>query len=200
MESLHLSFQRVVDAGMFKGIKLSSSLNLSHIFYVDNAVFMGQWYEGNINTLVHMLECFYRASSLRINMSKSKMMGVLVENDKARVIKAIHGDEGKVGKHVKGGDGVKITFWEDTWIGVGLDSSFRDWRILGLASLFCRKSRGGVEQEQYEALLGQVHDVTLVPIFDRWIWSLESSREFSVALIRKVIDDKRFSEVATKTR
>ncbi|GJW39612.1 RNA-directed DNA polymerase, eukaryota [Tanacetum coccineum] len=41
MESLHLSFQRVVDAGMYKGIKLSPLLNLSHMFYVDDAVFVG---------------------------------------------------------------------------------------------------------------------------------------------------------------
>ncbi|GJZ83177.1 RNA-directed DNA polymerase, eukaryota, reverse transcriptase zinc-binding domain protein [Tanacetum coccineum] len=165
----------------------------------------------------------------------------------ARVIKAIHGDDGKVGKHAKGGfqscwlnivheinvlkkqgiiffdfmrvklgNGDKITFWEDKWVGgnalkdlyprmyaletcksvnVGtklaysrLDSSFR------------RKPRGGVEQEQYEALSDQVHDVTLVPMSDRWLWSLESSGEFSVASIRKAIDDKRLPEVATKTR
>nr|GEV97170.1 RNA-directed DNA polymerase, eukaryota [Tanacetum cinerariifolium] len=43
MENLHLSFQRVVDAGMFKGISLSPSLNLSHMFYADDAVFVGQW-------------------------------------------------------------------------------------------------------------------------------------------------------------
>nr|GFA41432.1 RNA-directed DNA polymerase, eukaryota, reverse transcriptase zinc-binding domain protein [Tanacetum cinerariifolium] len=52
MESLHLSFQRVVDAGIFKGIKLSSSLSISHIFYVDDAVFVVQWCDGNITTLV----------------------------------------------------------------------------------------------------------------------------------------------------
>nr|GEY68711.1 RNA-directed DNA polymerase, eukaryota, reverse transcriptase zinc-binding domain protein [Tanacetum cinerariifolium] len=45
MESLHISFQRVVDAGLFKGI-------------VDL----------NIDTIVHVLECFHRASGLRINM------------------------------------------------------------------------------------------------------------------------------------
>nr|GFA67488.1 RNA-directed DNA polymerase, eukaryota [Tanacetum cinerariifolium] len=82
MESLHLSFQRVVDAGIFKGIKLSSSLSISHMFYANDAVFVGQWCDGNITTLVHVLECFYRASGLRINMSKSKIMGVLVDNDK----------------------------------------------------------------------------------------------------------------------
>ncbi|GKE08990.1 RNA-directed DNA polymerase, eukaryota [Tanacetum coccineum] len=40
MESLHLSFQRVVDAGMFHGINLGGTLNLSHMFYADDAVFV----------------------------------------------------------------------------------------------------------------------------------------------------------------
>ncbi|GJZ74266.1 RNA-directed DNA polymerase, eukaryota, reverse transcriptase zinc-binding domain protein [Tanacetum coccineum] len=84
MESLHLSFQKVVDVGMFKGIKLSPSVNLSHLFYADDAVFMGQWCDGNINTLVHVLECFYQASGLRINMRKSKIMGVHVDDQKVK--------------------------------------------------------------------------------------------------------------------
>nr|GEU68954.1 RNA-directed DNA polymerase, eukaryota [Tanacetum cinerariifolium] len=83
MESLHLSFQRIVDAGMYHGIELGGDLmNLSHMFYADDAVFVGQWCEGNITTLVHVLECFYMASGLRINMSKSKIMGVNVDCDK----------------------------------------------------------------------------------------------------------------------
>ncbi|GJR08953.1 hypothetical protein Tco_0791605 [Tanacetum coccineum] len=81
MESLHLSFQRVVDAGLFKGIKLNSSTTISHMFYADDVVFVGQWCEGNITTLTHVLECFYRASGLRINMAKSKIMGTLVAKD-----------------------------------------------------------------------------------------------------------------------
>ncbi|GJR88484.1 RNA-directed DNA polymerase, eukaryota, reverse transcriptase zinc-binding domain protein [Tanacetum coccineum] len=79
MESLHLSFQRVIVAGLFKGIKLNHSLCLSHMFYADDAVFVGQWSDGNINTLMHVLDCFHHASGLRINMSKSKIMGVHVE-------------------------------------------------------------------------------------------------------------------------
>nr|GEY00250.1 RNA-directed DNA polymerase, eukaryota, reverse transcriptase zinc-binding domain protein [Tanacetum cinerariifolium] len=67
-------------------IKLSSSLSISHMFYVDDAIFVGQWYDGNITTLVHVLECFYRSSGLRINMSKSKVMGVLVDSEKVKCI------------------------------------------------------------------------------------------------------------------
>nr|GFA04437.1 RNA-directed DNA polymerase, eukaryota [Tanacetum cinerariifolium] len=43
MEGLHVSFQRVVDAGLFNGIKLVSSLHISDLFYADGAIFMGQW-------------------------------------------------------------------------------------------------------------------------------------------------------------
>ncbi|GJY51132.1 RNA-directed DNA polymerase, eukaryota, reverse transcriptase zinc-binding domain protein [Tanacetum coccineum] len=37
MESLHISMQRVVDAGLFKGIQVGSSLQVSHLFYADDA-------------------------------------------------------------------------------------------------------------------------------------------------------------------
>nr|GEU65043.1 RNA-directed DNA polymerase, eukaryota [Tanacetum cinerariifolium] len=43
MESLHLSFSRAVEAGIFTGIKIDSSLTLSHLFYADDAVFIGEW-------------------------------------------------------------------------------------------------------------------------------------------------------------
>nr|GEU47694.1 RNA-directed DNA polymerase, eukaryota, reverse transcriptase zinc-binding domain protein [Tanacetum cinerariifolium] len=78
MEVLQTSFnslKRVVDAGLFKGIKLNHSVFLSHMFYADDDVFVGQWSDGNITTLMHVLNCFYYASGLRINMSKSKIMG-----------------------------------------------------------------------------------------------------------------------------
>ncbi|GJV63534.1 RNA-directed DNA polymerase, eukaryota [Tanacetum coccineum] len=293
MESLHLSFQRVVDAGMFKGISLSPSLNLSHMFYADDVVFVGRWCDGNINTLVHVLECYFRALGLRINMSKSKLMGVLVEDDKVKRAASKLGclilklpfsylgwslsaaifyghdlnsnktswvnwknvlaskEKGGLGvsslyalnrglmfkwmdivheltvlkkqginllncMQIKLGNGDKIAFWEDVWIGgivlknlyprmYALETckSVKVGTKLAQSSLeysFRRRPRGGVEQEQYEALLVQVHDVTLVPLSDRRIWSLESSGDFSVASVRKVIDDKMLLDVATKTR
>ncbi|GKD19602.1 RNA-directed DNA polymerase, eukaryota, partial [Tanacetum coccineum] len=84
MESLHISFQRVVDAGLFSGINLNSMVNLSHLFYADDAIFIGQWSETNIDTLVQVLECFYRASGMRINMCKSKIMGTNVDDGKVQ--------------------------------------------------------------------------------------------------------------------
>nr|GEW23760.1 RNA-directed DNA polymerase, eukaryota, reverse transcriptase zinc-binding domain protein [Tanacetum cinerariifolium] len=301
--------ERVVDAGMFMGIKLSPSPNISHMFYADDAVFVGQWCDGNINTLVYVLECFYRASGLRINMSKSKIMGFHVKDEKEvvdkvksrlsnwkmkalsiggrltllksvlgsmpifhmsifrvplsvlhmlepirshffnghKVIKAIYGDDGKVGKvkkvgiqscwmnivneisvlknqgvnvfdfmQLKLGNGNTTAFWEDNWIGGNVLKDLYP-RIYALETCkwvtvskkltdssldnsFRRKTRGGVEHVQYNALSDMVHAVTLVPLSDRWVWSLKSSGEFSMASVRKVIDEKRLSNVNTMTR
>nr|GEV36114.1 RNA-directed DNA polymerase, eukaryota, reverse transcriptase zinc-binding domain protein [Tanacetum cinerariifolium] len=82
MESLHLSFQRVVESGLFKGLNLNNTVCLSHMFYADDVVFVGKSSVENINTLTNVLDCFHRASGLKINMSKSKIMGVNVDGNK----------------------------------------------------------------------------------------------------------------------
>nr|GEV44811.1 RNA-directed DNA polymerase, eukaryota [Tanacetum cinerariifolium] len=237
-----------------------------------------------------ILDCPFilnEASGLRINMSKSKIIGVLVDSDKVkcvasklgclilktllsylgskvggfmsrvhtwnevvdrvknrlskwkmktlsiggrfyaqntslwvRVIKAIHGDDGKVGGYVK--DGAK-----SCWLsivneinslknkGKALKNLYQ--RIYSLETcklitvgmklaqtsldfLFRRVPRGGVEQEQFNELSTLVHDVTLIPMLDRWIWALESSGDFFVTSVRKVINDKSLPEVDSKTR
>ncbi|GKG19353.1 hypothetical protein Tco_0376452, partial [Tanacetum coccineum] len=81
MESLHLSFHNVVDTSLFKGVALNDSLQISHLFYADDVVFIGQWCESNIATIIRVLDCFYRASGLHINLHKSKLLGLAVENN-----------------------------------------------------------------------------------------------------------------------
>nr|GEX29156.1 RNA-directed DNA polymerase, eukaryota [Tanacetum cinerariifolium] len=83
-----LIFKRVVDVGLFKGIELNHSLCLSHMFYAEDAIFMGQWSDGNITTLIHVLECFFHVSGLKINLSKNSIW--------MKVITAIHGVNGNV--------------------------------------------------------------------------------------------------------
>nr|GEV74700.1 RNA-directed DNA polymerase, eukaryota, reverse transcriptase zinc-binding domain protein [Tanacetum cinerariifolium] len=45
---------RVVDAGMVRGISMGPSLHLAHLFYADDVVFMGHWSDSNIDTIVHV--------------------------------------------------------------------------------------------------------------------------------------------------
>ncbi|GKB02621.1 RNA-directed DNA polymerase, eukaryota [Tanacetum coccineum] len=176
MESLHISFQRVVDAGMFKGISLGSSLQLSHMFYADDAVFVGQWSDSNIDIIVHvrkwrLMSSIHRGMRLLTRvvarLSKWKMMSLSIG--------------GKTNASYVGS-------WINAIYNIGLDSSF------------CRAPKGRVKQLQLAAMLVNLEGVSLVNIRDRWRWSLEGSREFSVASVRKLIDDKTLSEVSVKSR
>nr|GEX12039.1 RNA-directed DNA polymerase, eukaryota [Tanacetum cinerariifolium] len=216
MESLHLSFCRVEEAGLFNGIQLKSSITISHLFYADDAVFVGQWHEKNINTLVHVLECFFRVSGLRINMSKSKLMGLNVENDKIKEVALKLGcltfkpHFSYLGSIV-GGAMSRIRAWDDLVSRVNLRLS--KWKLkmlsIGVASKVCdhsftssfrRQPRGGIEQEQLMDLLALTNDIWLVPMEDRWSWNLTSSGVFSVSSVRRVIDDKILPDDIQKTR
>ncbi|GKC44824.1 RNA-directed DNA polymerase, eukaryota, reverse transcriptase zinc-binding domain protein [Tanacetum coccineum] len=81
MESLHLSFNNILRAGLFKGIHIKDSLTLSHLFYADDVVFIGKWDKANIITIVHVLKCFFLASGLKINIHNSKLMGIGISNE-----------------------------------------------------------------------------------------------------------------------
>ncbi|GKA49784.1 RNA-directed DNA polymerase, eukaryota [Tanacetum coccineum] len=74
MESLHLSFSRAVDEGIFT-IKIDSSLNISHLFYADDAMFIGEWSTENISGITHILHCFSLLSGLTINIKRVHLLG-----------------------------------------------------------------------------------------------------------------------------
>nr|GFB79760.1 RNA-directed DNA polymerase, eukaryota [Tanacetum cinerariifolium] len=60
--------------------------------------------------------------------------------------------------------------------------------------------RSGAEKSQFSSLLEIVQVINLVPCEDRYFWSLESEGDYSVASIRKLIDEKRFQEVGIPIR
>nr|GEY05533.1 RNA-directed DNA polymerase, eukaryota, reverse transcriptase zinc-binding domain protein [Tanacetum cinerariifolium] len=274
------------------------------------------------DTIIYALKCFERASGLRMNMSKSKIMGIAVNGDKvdqvayrigcgilevpftylgampiyhmsifkvkwnnvlvlkekdrlgvsslyalnrallfkwvwrfitqknslwARVISAIHGMDGKIGTRTKSGynslwrdfvfemeavkdkgadlfsflqkrlgDGVDTCFWKDTWNGE-LPFKFTYPRLYALEvdknisvadkltqatwdGTFRREPRSGIEAVQLVKLEDKLEDVQLVNKRDRWAWSLNGSGEFSVASIRRLLDDIRLPEVSSQTR
>ncbi|GJT81816.1 putative ribonuclease H-like domain-containing protein, partial [Tanacetum coccineum] len=81
MESLHLAFTNVLNAGIFKGVTLNELLTLSHFFFADDAVFVVKWEVSNISAIVNVLNIFHMASGLKINIHKSKLMGVGVSKE-----------------------------------------------------------------------------------------------------------------------
>ena len=45
---------------------------------MDDALFVGSWSLTNVTNLIRILRCFYLASGLKINLSKTSLMGVRV--------------------------------------------------------------------------------------------------------------------------
>ncbi|GJU01068.1 RNA-directed DNA polymerase, eukaryota [Tanacetum coccineum] len=90
MESLHLSFSRAVEAGIFKGYKIDPSTTLSHLFYADDAVFIGEWSHSNLKGIMNILRCFSLLSGMSINIQKSHLLGVgIPDNCVAEAAKSI---------------------------------------------------------------------------------------------------------------
>ncbi|GKA13692.1 RNA-directed DNA polymerase, eukaryota, partial [Tanacetum coccineum] len=81
MESLHISVSKAVNEGIFKGLSIHDSDPISHLFYADDAVFIGEWSEDNLVNIVRILDCFFLASGLKINIQKSQILGVGVPRD-----------------------------------------------------------------------------------------------------------------------
>nr|GEV47131.1 hypothetical protein [Tanacetum cinerariifolium] len=76
MESLHISISRAANDDVFKGPDIQNLMSLTHLFYADDAVFIGEWSDDNLDNLIKILNCFHLASGLKINVSKSHLLGV----------------------------------------------------------------------------------------------------------------------------
>nr|GEZ94158.1 RNA-directed DNA polymerase, eukaryota [Tanacetum cinerariifolium] len=81
MESFHISVTRTVGDGVFKGLSIQGSDPLSHLFYADDVVFLGEWSETNLVNLVKILDCFHLAPCLKINLIKSQVLGIGIPRD-----------------------------------------------------------------------------------------------------------------------
>ncbi|XP_071718419.1 uncharacterized protein [Rutidosis leptorrhynchoides] len=80
MEGLHLLLKSKVASGAISRVKVgNSNVNICHLFYVDNAIILLEWNrESLINTLA-TLNKFHNMSSLKINMAKSHLFGLGVD-------------------------------------------------------------------------------------------------------------------------
>ncbi|KAJ0836605.1 putative RNA-directed DNA polymerase [Helianthus annuus] len=80
MEALTCIMKKACSIGLFKGIQIpTQGPVLSHFIYANDVVFIGEWSTQNALNLNRILRCFYLSSGLRVNLAKSSMFGVGVD-------------------------------------------------------------------------------------------------------------------------
>ncbi|GJZ60788.1 RNA-directed DNA polymerase, eukaryota, reverse transcriptase zinc-binding domain protein [Tanacetum coccineum] len=83
MEGLHNAFVDAVGNGLVSGININnSSINISHIFFADDVIITTGWNARDLKNIIRVLHVFYLASGLKINIHKSNIYGIEVNEDK----------------------------------------------------------------------------------------------------------------------
>ncbi|KAJ9542702.1 LOW QUALITY PROTEIN: hypothetical protein OSB04_029208 [Centaurea solstitialis] len=77
IEGLIVALEEAEDKGVFKGVKLPrNGPTISSHHYAYDALFLGEWDEGNIRNLKKILRCFYLSSGLQVNWDKISLTDI----------------------------------------------------------------------------------------------------------------------------
>ncbi|KAJ0866424.1 putative RNA-directed DNA polymerase [Helianthus annuus] len=98
MEIITLFMNRVMNAGLYQGIKFpNDGPMLSHLCYADDVLFIGSWSVQNAVTLSRLLRWLNLVSGLKVNFQKSKLYGFGVdEEEKLQLASVLKCEVGKL--------------------------------------------------------------------------------------------------------
>nr|GEY05385.1 RNA-directed DNA polymerase, eukaryota [Tanacetum cinerariifolium] len=85
MEGLHVAVEDAISASLYRGITVNNMM-LSHLFFADDALFIGEWSRSNINNMVSILDSFHKVSGLKINLHKSSLFGIGVPFEEVKLL------------------------------------------------------------------------------------------------------------------
>ena len=87
MEGLHIAINRGIQSGVYKGIKVGNlEYPISHLFFADDAIYIGEWSLDNVLNLTNILRVFEKISGLKVNMDKSALFGVGVNSPTVQAV------------------------------------------------------------------------------------------------------------------
>lgn len=75
VEGLHVALVRARLANVLRRISISG-VEISYLLYADDVILVSFWDPENANRLIHILWCFYMVRGHKINLFKSKLIGV----------------------------------------------------------------------------------------------------------------------------
>ncbi|GKA92070.1 RNA-directed DNA polymerase, eukaryota, reverse transcriptase zinc-binding domain protein [Tanacetum coccineum] len=82
MEGLHNAFAEAVGNGLISGININNStINISHLFFADDVIITTDWNARDLENIIRVLYVFYLASGLKINIHKSNIYSIGVNEE-----------------------------------------------------------------------------------------------------------------------
>nr|GEW31611.1 RNA-directed DNA polymerase, eukaryota [Tanacetum cinerariifolium] len=187
MESLHLSIRRLVDNDLLKGIQLPGSVIISHLFYADDAMFIGEWSDENLKVILNTLKCFFLASGVTVGdrITRIKAWENIIVKLRSRLSKW------KVKTLYVGGRLalLKSVLGASPIYSMSIFKVPREKLNSQVSQSFRREPRGGIEHQQLSELVSLLDSATLNNLKDRWYCDLSGDGEFRVKDLRNFIDD-----------
>ncbi|GJX69643.1 hypothetical protein Tco_0305370 [Tanacetum coccineum] len=120
MEGLHMALNDGLVANMFHGVKVGSlGMHLSHILYANDVIILSEWNLNVMENIIRILNIFYIASGLKINIHKSNVSGVGVSSNEVEIMASYTGCE--------------AGFFPFTYLGLPIGSNMRritNWQPL----------------------------------------------------------------------
>ncbi|XP_071739232.1 uncharacterized protein [Rutidosis leptorrhynchoides] len=147
-EGLNILTKVATEKELLKGVKISNDkVNVSHLQYADDTIFIGEWSQENSYSLQNLLKCFELASGLKVNFHKSCLYGLGVGDEELNIygrcggldleIEAIWSLKPSLWRNIlltgvdiqdlnigfrtsfvkEINDGSSTSFWNDNWIG-----------------------------------------------------------------------------------
>nr|GEZ91399.1 putative RNA-directed DNA polymerase, eukaryota, reverse transcriptase zinc-binding domain protein [Tanacetum cinerariifolium] len=90
MEGLHVALKDDIAFNMFHGVRIGSNI---HLFYAGDIIILSNWNQNDMKNITRILNIFYIASGLKINVHKSNVFGVGVSNSEVVSMAACTGCE-----------------------------------------------------------------------------------------------------------
>nr|GEV22106.1 reverse transcriptase domain, reverse transcriptase zinc-binding domain protein [Tanacetum cinerariifolium] len=179
MEGLNALVSKAVSTGLFKGASIGrGNINVSHLLYADDAIFVGEWSHSNAYNLLCLLRCFYTVSGLEINVHNSKILGVNILDEEVSSMALVLG--------------CGVAKLPMMYLGVPIGSN------MGRCDNWNRVVQK-FESNMNDELIQVTRDVALSDSTDAWTWELDKSG-YSVSSARIHIEEHTLNSTFTSTR
>ncbi|GJU75253.1 putative RNA-directed DNA polymerase, eukaryota, reverse transcriptase zinc-binding domain protein [Tanacetum coccineum] len=93
-EGLYMALNNGLAANMFHRVKVgSSSMHISYLFYADDVIILSELNQNAMKNIIQILNIFYIASGLKINIYKSNVYEVGVSSNEVEIMASYTGCE-----------------------------------------------------------------------------------------------------------